>query len=84
MTVAAFGHITIVKQAPRDDAWWASAPREGFSAECRKRFGEFIAPDEMTDSMVAVYQRRADFLATVTAIRAGKQTAAVRRSVIVN
>jgi hypothetical protein len=78
------GNVVIPKQAPRPEAWWATFPREGFSAECRKRFGEFITPDEMSDSLMAIYLRRADLLSAVNGVRRAKANRAIRRVSVVS
>lgn len=58
------------------ESWWVGASPSGFTSECVRRFGEFID----VDLGQQVYQRRADLLATVEAVKQGKQTGAVRRA----
>lgn len=59
-------------------------PREGWTKFCADFFNTPIPVDDVTASEARLLQARMDFNATVAAIQHGKQTSAIRRSVLVS
>lgn len=60
------------------------APKIGFTEHAAKYFGTVVPVDEVSEAEARLLQARMDFSATVSAIKGGKQTAAVRRAVMVS
>lgn len=67
-----FGHIAIAPKATSKtgEAFWANVSRDGFTAYCKAKFGEFIEAD--THDGVTLLQQRAAMLASLEAIKQAK------------
>lgn len=63
-------------------SFWPTAPREGFSALCVKRFGEFVTAD--TADGIRLLQQRSLMLQSLHAIEQAKASRVVRHASVVS
>lgn len=63
---------------------WINRPQIGFTAFYAKYLRVSVPVDLVDDAQVRVMVQRSDLLATVTAVKQGKQTAAIRRANVVS
>lgn len=75
-----FGHVHIEPKRV-SASWWLEPQRAGWTLTCRRRFGDFMPLDDVTDREVQILVERGHILQAMAGVRQAKSNAAIRRAV---